>query len=1199
VLSEDLFGPAAERRREDRRLGDKQSGDRRKGAGWRMSPRLLVFEVLAFLVFAVLAGAGFLAWRLSQGPINLEFFRPGIERSLTEARGGQPTRIGTLVLEWSRDRARVEVAAKDVTALDSAGHVVSRAEKAVITFDTAALLSGKLKTRRLRVENGHAAVVRAKGGVWTVANVEVLREPEKKDDKPFDPFNDFKWVTLAQPIRALVTAGSFEQVDLVNFNLDVVDEETGKTWSANPVNGVWLAGKDGVALNLDIGLAGNAKPNRIQIALNSDAAVTRATAKLSLDGVDLDTLAGMFGVPQDVFKASKPASASFEISATERAGLDNAKLSIGGASGKAVIGPVDFDIADLAFQAAFDPATKRIDMTKLKIVSDRVTGEFAGSIDVSRYFNGHIGQGSPFTLTGKDMTLLVTPMFEGPWPIAQVNIVGELASDGPRIRITQISGATGAANVQGVGEVWLGDGDLAGKVGVKFDGKATGAVTPQQILAFWPVKAGPDARNWAKEHVLAGTATNVTAHIDWPPGANDKGWLENEVVKVDFDIANATVMYLRDFPAVTAGFGKGHLEGNQISFDIAGGKVGTWKLDEGKVTIPAFHPAGAIMQITGSGTGELRDLMRVLDASNLKTAQKYGINIEGMSGGGFMNLDLRIPMLGDATPEDAIKYSVHGGFRRATAPDLAMGFGLTESDATVDLTEAGLRIKGAGRFGPAQTSFDWYETFNKDKTTHSDLTAKALVTPDLLNAFGFAARTMMQGEADMQLKASGQGRDFTSITAEVDFAKSALDIPELGWKKKYDVPAKGVFRYGGDKSKGVITGDINADGLQLSGDVELNGAGDMQRGTIERIFARDSVDLHGDLSRKNDGGLAVSLSGPFFDASPWMDGWLNMDRPAPPPGQPASTPGPPAAAPNPPISLKLNADKIRVRENADLLNARVALELGDEGPRSGTITGLAAPGKKVEVKIETDGAAHLYSGKSDDAGFAARVMLKADYLIGGQMTFTSRFDGAKGKAQVTATDVRLRDAPLLAQILSLASLRGLTDVLNGDGVLFTHADIPLNFDHGRIDLPGLRASGPAMGLTARGWVQPAQGNISLDGVLVPSFGINSVLGGIPIIGDLFVSRQGEGVFSPTYQVRGTLERAQISINPVSAITPGVVRRIFENPAEPPPPDAAKPVAPATAAPPDAQSNVAPKPPPKAKNSLTSKTAPPPGPAPPR
>jgi hypothetical protein len=97
------------------------------------------------------------------------------------------------------------------------------------------------------------------------------------------------------------------------------------------------------------------------------------------------------------------------------------------------------------------------------------------------------------------------------------------------------------------------------------------------------------------------------------------------------------------------------------------------------------------------------------------------------------------------------------------------------------------------------------------------------------------------------------------------------------------------------------------------------------------------------------------------------------------------------------------------------------------------------------------------------------------------------------------------------------------------------------------------ATGPAMGLTARGWIAPESGELSLDGVLAPSIvGVNAVLGVLPVIGDLFVSRQGEGMFAPTYSVRGTFARANISINPIAALTPGVLRRIFENPAAPPP-----------------------------------------------
>ena len=61
------------------------------------------------------------------------------------------------------------------------------------------------------------------------------------------------------PIRALISAGSFEQVELVNFNFTVNDRKAGSVWAANPVGGVWSAGPDGVALDLDVKLAGAAE----------------------------------------------------------------------------------------------------------------------------------------------------------------------------------------------------------------------------------------------------------------------------------------------------------------------------------------------------------------------------------------------------------------------------------------------------------------------------------------------------------------------------------------------------------------------------------------------------------------------------------------------------------------------------------------------------------------------------------------------------------------------------------------------------------------------------------------------------------------------------------------------------------------------------------------------------------------------------
>jgi len=57
------------------------------------------------------------------------------------------------------------------------------------------------------------------------------------------------------------------------------------------------------------------------------------------------------------------------------------------------------------------------------------------------------------------------------------------------------------------------------------------------------------------------------------------------------------------------------------------------------------------------------------------------------------------------------------------------------------------------------------------------------------------------------------------------------------------------------------------------------------------------------------------------------------------------------------------------------------------------------------------------------------------------------------------------------------------------------------------------------------------------------------LGGGPIIGVLVGGRQGEGSFSITDSVSGTLEKAQVAVNPLSAVTPGILRRSFENPSD--------------------------------------------------
>ena len=55
---------------------------------------------------------------------------------------------------------------------------------------------------------------------------------------------------------------------------------------------------------------------------------------------------------------------------------------------------------------------------------------------------------------------------------------------------------------------------------------------------------------------------------------------------------------------------------------------------------------------------------------------------------------------------------------------------------------------------------------------------------------------------------------------------------------------------------------------------------------------------------------------------------------------------------------------------------------------------------------------------------------------------------------------------------------------------------------------------------------------------------------IPLIGQLLSGGKHEGLFGMSFTIKGTRQDPQTSVNPLSALTPGFLRKIFqENPAE--------------------------------------------------
>jgi hypothetical protein len=167
-------------------------------------------------------------------------------------------------------------------------------------------------------------------------------------------------------------------------------------------------------------------------------------------------------------------------------------------------------------------------------------------------------------------------------------------------------------------------------------------------------------------------------------------------------------------------------------------------------------------------------------------------------------------------------------------------------------------------------------------------------------------------------------------------------------------------------------------------------------------------------------------------------------------------------------------------------------------------------------------------------------------LHGSGTTLAADDDAANDyEGAVDIKEFRLVNQPFLARLFSAGSLVGFGNLLEGGGIEVDHLKVPFSANNGVLAIHTARATGPAIGISAEGYIDRPKNEIALKGTLVPLFGLNSVLGYIPFVGNLLISKPGEGIIGMTYTVSGNADEPKISVNPLSLVTPGIFRRIFE------------------------------------------------------
>ena len=140
---------------------------------------------------------------------------------------------------------------------------------------------------------------------------------------------------------------------------------------------------------------------------------------------------------------------------------------------------------------------------------------------------------------------------------------------------------------------------------------------------------------------------------------------------------------------------------------------------------------------------------------------------------------------------------------------------------------------------------------------------------------------------------------------------------------------------------------------------------------------------------------------------------------------------------------------------------------------------------------------------------------------------------------------KIKEVPIFAKILSLASLQGIADLLTGEGIRFTDFEMKFSNKKGLMTIDEMYAIGPAVSILMDGYVESKK-LVSLRGTLVPATTINRTIASIPLLGNILVGKKtGEGVFGVSFKIKGDPKDLKTTVNPVKTLTPRFITRTLE------------------------------------------------------
>ncbi len=1088
------------------------------------------FRVLGELT-AIVLGAAFVWFYalnvlLSQKTMDISFLKPNASLWFSEAFDGKSADIDHLQLAWRPGQNAIVVDARGIVVRGTSKMPLQSIDALTVALNFDDALIGKVTPARIVVSGGSVTWMRNDVGDVVAG----LGTPETVG------------IFGVMPSAPMKSEGDAERPSFSMGPLKAVSIENARVFVRDEVNGIdlqfletdlYIAQNEGrFSVNGLAKLAGDEMSGEIDVHATFSADYEDFQLSVAGGGINPAHLAPKRGLAARMSEFDVPMDIDLEIVSKRNIGLESVLLSITSEGGRGYFGPQTNDIEELALQASYDPAKGILNIDTFVLDGSRFGGRGSASLaNIGRPATGFFKEPFSFKTELSDATLDFTGFFDEPFDLDSIKFEGSFDRSKRELMFESIElgfetfllNAKVTASLDNQGELRV----LSGSGGVNGD------MTAADLLFVWPTEFATGARRWIRRAIVEGIISDLKLDFSLPDRVFSGQALSNEDLTLAFNVREGHVKYISTMTPYTNVTGRGLLRGNGLEFEAFSGNIGPLAVQRGRVDIPRLFPKGGDLIIDVDAFGSVPDMLNLIDQKPFGFTSQYGLISDRFAGSGNVNLTIRRPLL-EYFDQSRIQYAVTGTFDDVKAPFSLGPHQLENGTFNLTANKTEISVSGPVNVGPWRTSLEWKEALGRDDIpTKYRLEGK--MSGDTLDGFGLEYREYFGGSANVEISAEGQGLQISQSIVDVDFTNSDIRFGEY-WSKAAGVNGRLSAQLSRQEDGALSARNISieAPGLTVQGQAAF--AGDAKLLNFELSNAKIEAFMDGSVSVKpNSKGTAfdVAVAGDFLDISPMVDQAITVR----------------SSGVAIPMHLNGTLKRLALDDMFVLQNAEIDIQHNGIGTSAAKITGSTAQGDFSAVLAPLSDNQRDLSIVIPDASLAAMSFLNIQSIRDGRLTMTAKLPevGAEGpiNGDIFIDEFALVQAPIMAQILSLASLKGLTDAMSGEGLTFTRFEAPFSYENGTWSIREARASGPALGLTGNGNISFSDKTVDLDGVLVPAYSANSALSSIPVIGNIFVGKKGEGIFALNYSVKGPFSATQVSVNPLSALTPGFLRRIFE------------------------------------------------------